>query len=296
MMKNEKIAGQTAQLTVDSQNRLLAYTTAVGLGAFFAQQNAGAQVVESSAFATYPQTLVPGSGTGYYHTYFYLNVDGSTNGPEFNLDVNSWRVDISGTPLANHVLNPSTNAYVIPWTNGAAINATNSSTPTYQRFLANSYFGSPGTYLFNDFTTNSGAQGPFDLGFSFIGSDGLTHFGYMDIQVNGALGVYGNFTATVNGIYYNQTPNAAITIGASSPVSVTITSINVGAGNVVTINFTSSDSAAASAFALQTSPVLGVSASWTTDAGAVITSLSAGVYQAVTTGTGGASQFYRISH
>src|SRR5271168_610667 len=169
-MNNEKTAGQTPRLTNDVQSRLLAYTTAVGLGAFLANQKSEAQVVESSAFSSYPQILVPGAGTGYYHNYFYLNVDGNTNGPEFNLDATNWRVDISGTPLANQVFNPSTNTYVIPWTNGMTINAANGSLPTYKRFLANSDFGSPGTYLFNDFTTNSGAVGPFDLGFSFVDS------------------------------------------------------------------------------------------------------------------------------
>jgi hypothetical protein len=143
--KNEKTAGQTSPLTIDSQNRLLAYITAAGLRAFLANQNAGAQVVESSAFAPYPQTLIPGTGVGYYHNYFYVNVDGNTNGPEFNLDVPIWRVDISGTPLANEVLNPSTNACVIPWTNGMTINATTGSLPTYKRFLANTL--SPNTQV-----------------------------------------------------------------------------------------------------------------------------------------------------
>ncbi len=36
--------GKTSPLTTDSQNRLMAYTTAAGLGAFFAGQNAEAQV------------------------------------------------------------------------------------------------------------------------------------------------------------------------------------------------------------------------------------------------------------
>lgn len=294
-MKNEKTAEQTSPLTLDSQNRLLAYTTAVGLGAFLAHENAGAQVVESSAFASYPQTLVPGTGVGYYHNYFYLNVDGNTNGPEFNLDVTTWRVDISGTPLTNEVLNPSTNSYVIPCTNGMTINATTGSLPTYKRFLANSYFGSQ-IYLFNNFTTNSGAVGPFDLGFSFVDEGGNTHFGYVNLEVNGQPGVFGDFTVTVNSIYYNETPNAAITTGSLAPAVVTVTSISVGPGNAVTINFTSSDSAAASAFNLQTSPTLGVSANWTTDGGAVVTSTTPGVYQAVTTASGGPTQFYRVSH
>ena len=293
-MKTKKNTRQTSRLTTDSQNRLAAYTTAASLGAFFAGQSVEAQVTASAALGPYPHTLVTGQGTGYYTTYFYMDVDGDGT-PDFNLDVNTWRVDISGTPLTNQILNPSTNSYVIPWTNGMTLDAATGSSPTYRRFLAEGYHAYS-IYLFNNFTTNSGALGPFDLGFSFIGGDSQTHFGYMDIQVNGAPDVYGDFTATVNGIYYNATPNAAIVMGDLPPALVTITGITVGAGNSVTINFTSSDNAPATAFTLETSSALGTSADWTTDAGAVISSATPGVYQAVTTGTGGAAQFYRISH
>jgi hypothetical protein len=292
-MKIKRNIKQTIRLTTDSEDRLLAYATAASVGAFFAGQSVEGQVTESQALAPYPHTLVPGAGTGYYHTYFYLDIDGDTTN-DFNLDVNTWRVDISGTPLTNLILNPSSNAYVIPWTNGMTLNATTGSSPTYKRFLANSSF-QYSYYLFNNFTANNGALGPFEMGFSFTGGDGQTHFGYMDIQVNGTKGAFGDFTATVNGIYYNKTPNADITIGAV-PVVVTITRINVGQGNAVTINFTSTDNAATSAFTLETSPVLGASANWTADAGAVISSSSPGVYQAVTTGSGGPAQFFRISH
>ena len=101
---------------------------------------------------------------------------------------------------------------------------------------------------------------------------------------------------TFNGIYYNKTPNAAIVTGSLPPVIVSATSIQVGAKNAVTINFTSTTNAPTSAFTLETSPVLGASASWTTDTKAVISSSGPGVYQAVTTGTGGPSQFFRIKH
>ena len=289
-MRNAKNVGQTSRLTADSQNRLLAYTTAAGLGAFFAGQSVEAQVTASAALAPYPHTLVPHTGTGYYNMYFYLDVDGDGT-PDFNLDVNSWRVDISGMPLSNQMLNPSSNAYLIPWTIGMTINATTGSAPLYKRFLANSYSG---IYGFNNFTSSEA------LGFDFTSSlDGQRHFGYMDIQVNhtsGILGTYNDFTATVAGIYYNATPNASITIGDLPAVVVTVTSIHVEPGNSVTINFTSSDNGPASAFTLETTSALGASANWTTDAGAVISSSASGVYQAVTTGTGGTAQFYRIRH
>lgn len=294
-MKDKESIKGTGQLTTDSQQRLLAYTTAAGLGAFFAGQNAEAQVTASAALAPYPHTLQKGLGTGYYKTYNYLDIDGDGT-TDFNLNVDNWRVDISGTPLTNLILNPSSNAYVIPWTDGMTLNAITGSSPTYKRFLANSAFGSPGTYLFNNFETNSGFHG-FALGFKFTsGRDGLPHFGYMNVQVNGAPGVYGDFTATVTGIYYNATPNAEINIGDLPPATVKVTRISVAAGNSVTINFTSSDNASESTFIVETSPVLGASASWTTDAAAVITSSAPGVYKAVTTGTGGRSQFYRIRH
>jgi hypothetical protein len=117
----------------------------------------------------------------------------------------------------------------------------------------------------------------------------------MNIQVNTMMGVK-DFSATVTGIFYNATPNAPIIIGELPSSGVVVTSIQVGAGNAITIIFTSSDSAAASAFTLQTSPALGVSASWTNDPGAMITSSTPGIYQAITTGTGGPAQFFRISH
>ena len=48
---------QASRLTPDSQGRLVAYTAAAGLGAFFGGQTVEGQVTESHAFAGYPITL-----------------------------------------------------------------------------------------------------------------------------------------------------------------------------------------------------------------------------------------------
>jgi hypothetical protein len=191
----------------------------------------------------------------------------------------------------NQVLNPSINGYVVPWTAGLVLNSSSGYAPTYKNWLANSTFYNGGwIYAFNNFPTDEA------LGFSFTAGDGLTHFGYINVMVNHTPGANNDFTATVTGIYYNATPNAPITIGALPAPKVVVTKISVGAGNAVTINFTATDNAAASTFTLQTSPALGAAASWSADTGAVITSSAPGVYQAVTTATGGPSQFYRVSH
>ena len=65
------------RFTPDSQKRLLAYTTAAGLGAFFAGQAAEGAVTLSQALGPYPHSLIPGQGTGYYHNYFLFDVDGN---------------------------------------------------------------------------------------------------------------------------------------------------------------------------------------------------------------------------
>jgi hypothetical protein len=82
----------------------------------------------------------------------------------------------------------------------------------------------------------------------------------------------------------------------TSPAEPFITGITLGAGNQVTIAFTCSDNAAASAFRLKTSSAVGPSAAWATDTGATISSNTPGVYQAITTATGGSGQFYIIGH
>lgn len=215
----EKI--NSLSLTHDSQKRLLAYTTAASVGAFFAGQAAEGQVVESSAL-TYPVTLAQSSPLGANHDYYYLNIDGGGN--EFNLVPNTWRVTFGGTPSSsNFGLNPTSSKYLIPWTTGMYVSASTGSKPTYKDFLANGNH-TTSTYLFNDFTTTEA------LAFEFVGkTDGLVHFGYMDIQVDGAPGVYGDFAATVTGIYYNETANAGITIGEVPEPS----SLSLLAGGIV---------------------------------------------------------------
>ena len=289
-MKVKRNVKEVQPLTTDSQKRLVAYATAASLGAFFATQSGEAQVVESPTLAPYPHNLVKGAGTGYYKTYNYLDIDGDGT-PDLNLNVDTFRVNIDKAinTQTNQVLNPSSNGYVIPWTTGMVLNATSGSVPTYQIWLANSSYSGGWHYAWNDFVTEGA------LGFSFTAADGLTHFGYLDVKVNHTPGMDNDFSATVYGIYYNATPNADITIGAV-PVAVSISRINVGSGNTVTIDFTSSDNAPASAFTLERSPALGAAASWSTDAGAVISSNAPGIYRAITTGTSDPNQFYRISH
>src|SRR5664279_1112909 len=71
------------RFTPDSQRRLLAYTPAAGLGAFFGGQNAEAAPTLSLGLGPYPHTLIPGAGAGVYHNYFYFDVDGNGT-PDFN--------------------------------------------------------------------------------------------------------------------------------------------------------------------------------------------------------------------
>ena len=58
-MKDIKISPQPLRMSADSQSRLLAYSTAAGLGAFFAGQNAEAAVVEAPGLAPYPHVFLP---------------------------------------------------------------------------------------------------------------------------------------------------------------------------------------------------------------------------------------------
>ncbi len=312
-MKSKKDTTPIARLTPDSQNRLLAYTTAAGLGAFFAGQNAEAQVTESAAFAPYPATLLPLGGTGAYGIYHYFSVDGGAT-PDFNLTINgpipstptakvSQFIDLPGIGGTNLALTPTpVDPYLVPFLGGTTIDATTAAPPSYEPRMAICYlmknaYGGYYNYLDSKYKT-TGA-----LGFQFVGSvDGQTHFGYMDVLVNTTTNSGGIFivqSVVIQDVFYNATPNAGITV----PVTVVISSVTVGTGNAVTINFTSNDNASPSAFTLQTSPTLGASASWTTDPAASISLITAAdppkgidtaTYQAVTTGTGGPTQFYRI--
>lgn len=307
-MKIRKNAGQVKHLAPDSQKRLIAYTTAATFGAFFGGQSVKAQVVESTALAPYPATLQADTGTNTVDLPFDVDGDGTNDFElyifgEGNLPNHSQVAQgvgyINSPGVTNLFLNSTKTSYLMAWLGGTTINASTGIPPSYQPRLAIAY------YFLDYVALNNKFQATGALGFSFVsGLDGQTHFGYMDVRVNTSTNNVGDkmiSSLTVNGIYYNETPNADITI----PVEVNVTNIVVGASNAITIDFSSNDNAPASAFTLETSPTLGPSANWTTDAGAVITQLAAAspfsgkplaYYRAVTTGTGGPAQFYRISH
>jgi hypothetical protein len=208
-MKNQNTT-LPLELTTDSQHRLIAYTAAAGLGAFFAGQSTEAQVITSGCLGPYPHTLIKGvpPATGYYHTYFYMDVDGNGTS-DFLFNVDTFRLSFgkaSGSQV-NQALNPSVNGYIVPWTTGMTLDATTGSAPTYKRWLANSSFSGGWQYAWNNFATEGA------LGFSFTAADSLTHFGYMDVKVNHTPGMNNDFTATVAGVYYEAMPNTGITIG-----------------------------------------------------------------------------------
>ncbi|MGH7976741.1 MAG: hypothetical protein ACREC8_08760 [Limisphaerales bacterium] len=306
-MKTRKHAGQVKHLAPDLQKRLIAYTTAATFGAFFGGQSVKAQVVESAALAPYPATLQADTGTNTVDLPFDVDGDGTNDFELYifgagRLPVNSQVVQgvgyVNSPGVTNLFLNNATStSYLHAWLGGTTINASTGIPPTYQPRLAIAYYFLDYVAL-NNFFPATGS-----LGFSFVsGLDGQTHFGYIDVRVNSGTNSLGDkiiTSLTVNDIYYNATPNEGITV----PVEVVVTNIIAGANNAITIDFSSNDNAAASAFTLETSPTLGPSANWATDPEAVITLLHAGAankplayYQAVTTGTGAPSQFYRISH
>lgn len=342
-------------LSIDSQERLLAYTTAAGFGAFFAGQSLDAQVVESAGLAPYPHTIIPGVGVGPYGAYHYFSVDGGKTNFNFSIDgppltthptqqFPSQAVNIYGfgsspnagpygvvfgtnsTIIANSafgsLLTPTfsppdsgghtNNSYAISFLGGSIINATTASAPHYQPRIALCYFGASNPYGppggFYSYI-NNWYQTPGNLAFEFTGSsDGQTHFGYMEVEVNSVItnGIPQISSVIIEGIYYNATPNASITV----PTHIKVSGFELGAAGAVTINFTSNDASPASSFTLQTSPTLGASANWQTDPNATISLITGAtptlggpnnspnrsVFQAVTTATGGAgiSQFYRV--
>ena len=315
-MKKEPNKTQVARLTPDSQKRLVAYTTAAGLGALFAGQNADAQVTLSQAFPSYPVTILAGTSTNI--SFIPIDVDGDTVA-DFDLKFGDTGLPFA-TPHANqvcdligltnsvsgpnHGLDSAAHNYLEAWLGTLTINSSTGFVPAYQPRLAIAYYYGAGLpfHLNDKFPVKSA------LGFSFIsGVDSQTHFGYMDVMVNKTNEVIGGVTngvlpsVTIYDIYYNATANAGISI----PVSVSVSNILVDASSNVTINFTSNDGADPSKFTLETSPTLGPSATWTADPLSAIFLITAanphaakplGVYQALTTAPGGAARFYRINH
>lgn len=304
-MKLQKKNQQLGHLTPDSQKRLAAYTTAAGLGALFAGQGAKAQVVESSAFAPYPAILPASTNVDTMNFYFDVDGDGTN---DFNLFIfgeglvpdHSQVADIRGMTnslgTTNMFVNDSATSYLHAWLGGETIGPGTVYPPNYRPRLAIVY----GAGILNNKFPETAATG-----FSFVsGADGQTHFGYMDVRASSSTNGAGQKIITsvdIQGIYYNATPNAGITV----PVKVVVTNIVVGAANAITINFSSNINTPPEAFTLETSPTLGPSANWTADTGAVISQTTVANpnaarplahYQAVTTGTGASSQFFRLSY
>jgi hypothetical protein len=312
-MKDVKNSTQPSRMSADSQKRLLAYSTAASLGAFFAGQNAEAAVVQAPGLAPYPLVVLPqplGSTNGTYH---YLSIEGGsiTNfvlniGPDLlSHPTNKWPsqiIDLIGdtnnTAISNgQVLTPLmgapgvyhgwTNAYCVSFLGGAIIgNNTNATAPWYGNRLALTY--NYGGYPWVNYAWNNFTSFPAEcLGFKFTSSvDGQNHFGYMDVQVSFV-------TASIDYITPEGTNNTATKQIVKSvvisdcryettpdadiivPKLIKITSISTE-GGYVTINFgpNSTENYDPSAFVLETSPTLGPSASWTTDPLGGITQLT----------------------
>src|SRR5215471_20806302 len=153
-MKNSKIPARPLRLTADSQSRLLAYSTAASLGAFFVGQKAEASVVQAPGLAPYPLVILPqplGSTNGTDH---YLSIEGGsvTNfdlyiGPDLiSHPTDRWpsqQINMPGfvpsTGVTNGVaLTPqwhdgTTNAYIGAMWGGLVVgHNANSAVPTYQ--------------------------------------------------------------------------------------------------------------------------------------------------------------------
>jgi hypothetical protein len=330
-MKNNNPSVQPSKFSADSRNRMLAYSTAVGLGAFFGGQNGQAAVVQAPGLGTYPVVLLPGPIGSPNGTDHYLNFDGGdiTN---FDLyigadllshatnkypaqvvdlygivaDTNNPSV-LNGQPLCPPWTDGSTNAYIGAFWGGMVIdNNTNTFTPDYAPRLALAYNGGS-SYPFYNYHWNDYGGFPQEFsGFEFTGSDGQNHFGYMDVKVNFALATAGADTewvvtsVVISDCRYETTPNTGITV----PSSIQISSFtqDPANGNLITINFGpnwANDNT--SQFALETSPTLGPSATWVTDPQALVTQIvtanrnAPAGYQALTYPTAGAAtQYWRI--
>lgn len=301
--KNPELSGHLAP---ELQKRLMAYSTLAGLGVLFTGQKVAGQVVESQAFAPYPATLPAPTGTN----VAVIPIDLTGNGTvDFSIQIFGEQllpqtVNITGETtntmgMPNVFLDSSAHSYLFAWLGGMTINSANGVPPTYQPRLAIDYYFLSAAILNNKFPVEGA------LGFEFVSSvDGQTHFGYMDVQVNSSTNIIPSenviTSVTVDGVYYNETPNAGITV----PLEVEVSNINVSAENAVTIDFSSNTNAPASALTLETSPTLGSSATWTPDTNAVITQTTAAnpnnkkilsYYQAITTATNTPTQFWRVA-
>jgi hypothetical protein len=294
------------------------------LGAFFAGQSAEAEVATSAAFAPYPHTVIPSGSDGFEQSF---SIDGGNT--NFSLVVYpplsthpatkfpSQEVNLVGATnnlgaFLGQALTPTydvpdgqgntNNAYIIAFLGGSTINASIASVPWYQPRMALSYnYGpEPWVNIVQNRFASSGA-----LAFQFTGStDGQTHFGYMDLQVNFSKSSepapWAVESLVIGDIKYETTPNTGITI----PITVKVTNISIQ-GGAVSIDFISNHNADPSSFRLLTSPTLGPSAVWTPDEGASFSQvaeaqpprgMNQATYHVDVVLSGGTSQFFRIRH
>ncbi len=77
-MKDIKTPIQPSPMSVDSQKRLLAYSAAASLGAFFSGQSAEAAVVQAQGLAPYPHVFLPPELGSTNTNDFYLSIEGGS--------------------------------------------------------------------------------------------------------------------------------------------------------------------------------------------------------------------------
>ncbi|HEV2438029.1 MAG TPA: hypothetical protein VG077_18700 [Verrucomicrobiae bacterium] len=328
-MKTQKLSSPKKHLAPDSQKRLLAYSTAAGLGAFFAGQNAEATLVQAPGLAPYPHVFLPQPLGSTNATDLFLSIEGGsvTNfelyiGPDlfshlttrfpsqlvdfrgFVPDTNNPTI-VNGQPLCPPQANGTTNAYINPFFGGMIIgNNTNTFTPDYAQRLALAY--QTGTYPYYKYHWNDYDGYPYEFsGFEFKGADGQNHFGYMDVKVNftnvtsNSISKWIVQSVVVADCRYETTPDAGVTV--PSIIKITSFTMDPANNNVITNDFGpnwANDNT--NTYVLETSPTLGPSAVWVTDPNAVVSQtliadpMNPATYQAVTKPGGNPTQFWRI--
>src|SRR5450432_3228918 len=214
MNNHSKTSSQLSRISSDSQDRLMAYTTAASLGAFFAGQNAKATLVQAPGLGGYPLVVLPQPLGSTNATDHFLSIEG---GSITNFDLNIYP-DLLSHPTTQYpsqlilligfvpdtnnpaivngqVLTPTfsvpdayghtNNAYAAVFLGRSAINATTASAPWYHPSLGISYnYTKDYPFVNNHWTEVPGFPEEY-VGFEFTSSvDGQNHFGYMDMQVN----------------------------------------------------------------------------------------------------------------
>lgn len=314
-MKTTKIPAQSSSMTADSQNRLLAYSTAASLGAFFAGQSTEAAVVQAPGLAPYPLVILPQPAGSTNGTYHYLSIEGGsiTNfvlniGPDLLshptnkfgsqvIDLVGYVPDtnfpavVNGQALTPPISPGVQNAYCVAFLGGAIIgsNTNNATAPWYANRMGLSY--NYGAYPWVNYAWSNVPGFPSEfVGFEFTSSvDGQNHFGYIDVQINFV-------SASIN--YTDPSGNPATTtkqivksvvindcryettpnadIVVPELLKITSFTEDPSQNNLITINFAPNWGGNADTFVLETSPTLDSSAVWTTDPQALVYQLTAG--------------------